>query len=329
MVVVGQIVNRKLLPLQYQPSNVVVVHSPVEMPTLAELIRKDWAGLSPAAHRASLLSDLRSGRESVAQGALTRLAFYYPRATTDAVVRLFQRSLYDADAALNCANSLTRLAQGRSIGDRALQWHCRRQLSRFASAHGGAGIEAGVIRELRLDWNNTLHDLSRDRLYRFQSAFENQKHAIALRRVLIALLGLRDRIQATSVANVATPRDQVEMLAVITRLRSNAIDEATLDMFRTCTRLFNRRGTRNPISTTEGRVTLDELALACATRLAAEPRYDEVLLPWCNQRVQSLLHQTIKPDKSGASARRDEMVRQYREVLERLSRAAVSNQNGR
>jgi hypothetical protein len=78
-VLVGQIVNRRLNAVQYQPTLIIFVNSPLETPSLAKLIRDDWGGLNTDSHAASLIADLRSEKElAYYQDALRRLRFYYP-----------------------------------------------------------------------------------------------------------------------------------------------------------------------------------------------------------------------------------------------------------
>jgi hypothetical protein len=81
-VLVGQIVDRMLLAVRYQPTAILVINSPIETPDLARKTRQDWSGLTVADHRASLLADLRAAEEDefAASGALARLRFYYPDA---------------------------------------------------------------------------------------------------------------------------------------------------------------------------------------------------------------------------------------------------------
>ncbi len=76
---IGQIVNRNLFPVRYQPTAGLVINSPIEAPTLIERVKKDWGGLDVAAHKASLIADAQSGDHVWAFGpALVRLRFYYP-----------------------------------------------------------------------------------------------------------------------------------------------------------------------------------------------------------------------------------------------------------
>jgi len=78
---IGQIVNRELAAVRYQPTGGIIVNSPVKRPALAARVRRDWVGLDSAGLRASLLDDLRAESELYDYGsALTRLRFYYPDA---------------------------------------------------------------------------------------------------------------------------------------------------------------------------------------------------------------------------------------------------------
>jgi hypothetical protein len=76
---IGQIVNRSLLPIRYQPSAGLVVNSPIEAPILIQKVKRDWADVDAKEHMASLLADARAGRDLWQyESALRRLRFYYP-----------------------------------------------------------------------------------------------------------------------------------------------------------------------------------------------------------------------------------------------------------
>jgi len=78
-VIIGQIVNRLLFAVRYQPSQILVVNSPIASPQLQRSILRDWGGLTQEDHMASLLADMRAGDNVRLSGAaLTRLRFYYP-----------------------------------------------------------------------------------------------------------------------------------------------------------------------------------------------------------------------------------------------------------
>jgi hypothetical protein len=77
-VLIGQIVNRSLEAVRYQPSGNMYVNSPVMTPSLAYKVRADWDRLDAQGHEGSLRSDLKTGR--MPAQALIRLRFYYPDA---------------------------------------------------------------------------------------------------------------------------------------------------------------------------------------------------------------------------------------------------------
>jgi hypothetical protein len=92
-VAIGQIVNRRLLAVRYQPTSLVFVNSPIRSPQLAKETRQDWHGLSEAEHRDSLISDLHDEKRYwLAESAFERLRFFYPTAYanlhgSDAILR--------------------------------------------------------------------------------------------------------------------------------------------------------------------------------------------------------------------------------------------------
>lgn len=80
-VLIGQIVNRNLIAVRYQPTAGLIVNSPIEQPSLATWTRSDWNGLDAAEHQASLLEDVRKDDlDFHYKPTLARLRFYYPAA---------------------------------------------------------------------------------------------------------------------------------------------------------------------------------------------------------------------------------------------------------
>jgi hypothetical protein len=78
---IGQIVDRRLIAVRYQPTAGIVVNSPIEEPSLAERVRRDWSTLTPEERRDSLLADIEAARYPHEYfPALARLHFYYPDA---------------------------------------------------------------------------------------------------------------------------------------------------------------------------------------------------------------------------------------------------------
>jgi hypothetical protein len=87
-VAIGQIVNRHLRAVRYQPTACLVVNSPIETPALAEAVKKDWAGLTADEHQQCLIQDASDPWDDADQSALKRLRFYYPKAHVALVVEL-------------------------------------------------------------------------------------------------------------------------------------------------------------------------------------------------------------------------------------------------
>jgi hypothetical protein len=76
---IGQIVNRSLIAVRYQPSAGLIVNSPVQRPELAALVRADWNDADLETLRASLLSDIHASKNRYqSKSALARLRFYFP-----------------------------------------------------------------------------------------------------------------------------------------------------------------------------------------------------------------------------------------------------------
>lgn len=83
-VLIGQIVNRRLLAVRYQPSGGLVVNSPIEAPVLAQEVRNDWGDADSETLRQSLLQDIHATNypkqisDRFVNSALERLRFYFP-----------------------------------------------------------------------------------------------------------------------------------------------------------------------------------------------------------------------------------------------------------
>jgi hypothetical protein len=72
---IGQIVNRHLVPVRYQPTAILIVNSPVQRTALASRVRRDWIGIRPSDLRQLLLADIQEERDY--RGALARLRRYF------------------------------------------------------------------------------------------------------------------------------------------------------------------------------------------------------------------------------------------------------------
>ena len=77
-VLIGQIVNRELLSVRYQPSFNMVINSPIESPELIERIKEDWGNIDKKGHLKSLVDDLYKAPVTEVRDAAIRIRFYYP-----------------------------------------------------------------------------------------------------------------------------------------------------------------------------------------------------------------------------------------------------------
>lgn len=76
---IGQIVNRRLFAVRYQPTGGLVVSSPLESPILIADIKKDWGHIDTEELKASFLLDAQSSSAYFYEPALQHLKFYFPR----------------------------------------------------------------------------------------------------------------------------------------------------------------------------------------------------------------------------------------------------------
>ena len=88
---IGQIVNRSLNPMRYQPTACVVINSPLHTPALADAVRQDWSGLTAEQHEAQLELDANSLASETAPDALKRLLYYYPQDGERVALELLSR----------------------------------------------------------------------------------------------------------------------------------------------------------------------------------------------------------------------------------------------
>lgn len=94
-VAIGQIVNRRLNAVRYQPTGCRVINSPVQQPALAAAVRADWQGLTEEEHRESLSQDALV--EAYAAAAINRLHFYYPERGEELALKLLNRPPVNVD----------------------------------------------------------------------------------------------------------------------------------------------------------------------------------------------------------------------------------------
>jgi hypothetical protein len=94
-VALGQIVNRRFDVVRYVPTAIIIVTSPTESPALRTAVKREWAGLTPERHKASLIADfLKPDSEARRIEACKRLAYYYPDALEPPALKFLAQPTY-------------------------------------------------------------------------------------------------------------------------------------------------------------------------------------------------------------------------------------------
>jgi hypothetical protein len=270
-VAVGQIVNRGLSAVRYQPSSCMVINSPVKTPALADATRRDWAGLTRAQHRQSLVEDATAW---ASVPALKRLYFYYPEAAEPLTLKLLNRPWYDHHKVRDFVMDRLVKVQGPE------EW--KKLIAGFRADQGGPAGDA-IPAWLRWACLTASVDQGQDRL-------EGKLAA----RILAELYPQFD-LHRPGFINAASTEDQTALVEGLSGLGGPKVDEAVARVFRSIDQ-----------GRAEGfdRVHVDDLVLACLNRLAGKG-LDKELVKYCETRIREL----EKRDRQVAEDQRLEMLR--------------------
>jgi hypothetical protein len=240
-VAIGQIVNRGLRAVRYQPSGCYVINSPVATPALAEVVKREWGKLSAKEHELSLIADARTPYWAGPPPALARLSFYYPAAAEKTAVPLLARRLYNNDIVWDFIQD--ELVTQTEADD----W--RRLIRRFRDQHG-PGVTDSI--PYWLHWIYWETDFARDAKF-----LREQEIA---RDILTEVFPNYDT-DNPPLFDAAELGDQVLIVRSVRRLESEKIDDAVHALF------LSVRQSGSPVP--------DELALACAERLRTTDKWPE------------------------------------------------------
>jgi len=95
-VAIGQIVNREYSATRYQPTGGLIVNSPVYSKWLRDALTADWGDFTAEKHRSLLIEDFENpDHEGRRVGAYWRLAFYYPEAVEQLVLKTLKQPTFD------------------------------------------------------------------------------------------------------------------------------------------------------------------------------------------------------------------------------------------
>lgn len=253
-VAVGQIVNRALLAVRYQPTLCVVVNSPVELPLLADAVRKDWQGLTEQSHRESLRKDCLSRWPSEVTSALQRLCYFYPEAGESTALELLGRDLYDGRPLWEFITQ--RLATETS----PKKWP---ELIRdFEKRHGAAAARSIPF---EIHWVYWVLD----------NEPKGKENARKIRETLYRTYDPYD----AGFVNSAVVRELTEVLQGVRSVKSPSIDREAMEAL--------RRADGKAFPGDANRIELDELAMECMKRLAGAG-YDREFVGYCDRRIKEI-----------------------------------------
>src|SRR5205823_4322866 len=124
------------------PSGIVLVSPIAASPDRIAALRGKWGRLTPAGHRAALVSDVRRAlNEEERIGACKRLSWYYPGALEPLALRLLALPTRNADTVDEFVSELYRAKDAKT----------RRRVFRVLVARHGKAEREGVLRQLFAD----------------------------------------------------------------------------------------------------------------------------------------------------------------------------------
>jgi hypothetical protein len=290
-VAIGQIVNRNLNAVRYQPSLCLVINSPVATPALAEVVRRDWKGLTAEQHEQSLLEDARN---EWGAAALARLLYYYPRSGRSQALRMLDRPFYDHDLVFDFFLEKVVPAHGDEQG--------RLLMAEFRKGHGEAAYR-GVL--YVLVWASTFPES--------QMTSERKQYKKVADGLLSRYFPWVDPASPPFL-DAVSDMDQERLIEGLAAFGTPELDSAILEVFHRC-------AARDPASISD-RLSQVDLAFACAPRVKAGVPQDELhrflakrlrefkkafedpsnesLRPALNQRI-GWISEALKPPGKGAS----------------------------
>jgi hypothetical protein len=243
-VAVGQIVNRRLNAVRYQPSGCYVINSPVATPKLAAVVKREWAGLTAEDHERSLVSDAQTPYFAGPPPALERLAFYYPNSAEKVATELLSRQLYDNDVVWKFIQH--ELVKHTTEGD----W--TKLIQQFRKQNGKRVSDSIPY------WLHWIY---------WMASFEHSKEFMHDRKIARQIL---DKLYPEfdphnpPVFDAAELSDQVAIVFAIRHLKSRRVDDAIHKLFVMAT----QNGSELRIQTDE----LDELARLAVERPATNEK---------------------------------------------------------
>jgi hypothetical protein len=235
----GQIVNRSFSFVRYQPTDCIVINSPVHTPALVAAVKQDWSGLTVGGHKLSLSQDaLVKYPYDVSAPAVVRLLFYYPNDGESVALKLLARPIYSTPVVLDF---IQRLVQE----DNSAKW--KAMIEKFRFEHGQASADAIPF---RLHWVYWMAKNMRNRDF-----MEGNNRAFKI----LTQFYPDYRLDTPTFVNAADPQEQHELIARLARSSSEKIDQAVYRVYQSIS--------ANARSDDRQNQELDFLAFDCMSRL--------------------------------------------------------------
>jgi hypothetical protein len=250
-VAIGQIVNRHLNAVRYQPSGCLVINSPVETPSLAESVRKDWKGLTAEQHKQSLIRDALAPAYDADPGALVRLWFYFPLDGEKVALRLLNRPLYN--------DSLVWSFVARRLVKEKNPARWQALIDEFGHEQGSPYTETIPFLLRWIYWRTDVADS--------QEQIEDKEIAAQI----LAKLYARDDPNNPRLPNAVEPSHLAELISPISAYPSRRVDDAIHRVYRSMK--------PEEFATKDSMVHFEGLSYACVQRLFGRG-YPDVILPY-------------------------------------------------
>jgi hypothetical protein len=258
-VAIGQIVNRNLSALRYQPSACLIINSPVATPSLAGSVRKDWGSSNAVQHKQSLIRDASAPTDDADPGALVRLWLYYPDEGEKLALKLLERPLYNDE--IVCRFIATQLVKEKD----SARW--RTMIDAFGREHGVRYTETIPFNLRWIYWRTGDSD---------SKEFMESRNVAA--QILVQVYPQDDPNNPRLLRAVETGQ-LADLIFAASPFRSRRVDEAVHRVYRSL----------NPqeLATENRKFDFERLSIACIQRLAARG-YPDVIVPFLELELEDL-----------------------------------------
>lgn len=256
-VAIGQIVNRSLSVVRYQPSGCRVINSPVQRPSLAAAVRTDWLGLTKAQHQETLVEDSFQKSPFSPASALKRLHFYYPEKGCEIAVKLLSRPPCDV-------TSVSKFVHDELLPETdAKKW--RGLIDGFRNSTSSVEADSIPFHFFHEYWIQP------------GDSHEEKANRIQAGKILKNEFPEYD-MNHPAFINSVWISDQSYLIDGISSIESDLIDKAVFEFFNTT--VNTKFAWDNPIE-------LDDLAMFCMERLI-DKGHEDVFLKYCNHRIEEI-----------------------------------------